>query len=64
MILVDANLLIYAYESGMPQHRRSREWLDARLNDSLRIGIPWHSVLAFLRLVPNPRVFERPRTIL
>jgi hypothetical protein len=25
-----------------------------------RVGFPWPSLLAFLRLVTNPRVFERP----
>jgi toxin-antitoxin system PIN domain toxin len=63
VILVDANLLVYASVVGMRQHERSRVWLDERLNGSAPLALPWASLLAFLRLVSNPRVFERPRTI-
>ena len=60
MILVDANLLIYAHVSSFSQHDAARDWLDRQLDDFTRVGLPWASVLAFLRLVTNPRVFERP----
>ena len=62
MILVDANLLIYAHVDAFPQHRDARDWLDRQLNDVPRVGLPWASLLAFLRLVTNPRVFEHPET--
>lgn len=42
------------------QHERARLWLDGRLNGTARVGLPWPSLLAFLRLVTNPRIFERP----
>ena len=60
MILVDANLLIYAHVQSFPQHARARAWLDSRLNGSAQVGLPWPSLLGFLRLVTNRRVFERP----
>ena len=60
MILVDANLLIYAHVSSFEQHSAARRWLDDRLDGVARVGLPWSSLLAFLRLVTNPRVFERP----
>jgi uncharacterized protein len=60
VILVDANLLVYASISSFPQHGAARSWLDDRLNGSARIGLPWASLLAFLRLVTNARIFERP----
>jgi len=63
MILVDANLLVYAHVSSMPQHRRARAWLDQRMNESAPVGLPWPSLLGFLRLVTNPRIFQRPETI-
>lgn len=64
MILVDANLLVYAATASVPQHERAREWLDERLNATAPVGLPWSSLLAFVRLVSNPRVFERPRPLL
>ena len=60
MILVDANLLVYAHVSSFAQHERAREWLDGQLNGPARVGLPWPSLLAFLRLVTNPRIFEKP----
>ena len=60
MILVDANLLVYAHVASFQQHERARNWLDDRLNGRASVGLPWPSLLAFLRLVTNPRVFERP----
>lgn len=63
MILVDANLLVYAHVSDFEQHEAARSWLDDRLNGSARVGLPWPSLLAFMRLVTNPRVFERPEGI-
>jgi toxin-antitoxin system PIN domain toxin len=60
LILVDANLLVHAHVEGMAQHDRARAWLDAEINGARRVGMPWASLLAFVRLVMNPRVFERP----
>lgn len=62
MILVDANLLIYAHVGSFPQHARARTWLDGRLSGEAPVGLPWPSLLAFLRLVTNPRVFEQPES--
>lgn len=63
MILVDANLLIYAHVSTFPQHERARNWLDEQMNGVAPVGLPWPSLLAFLRLVTNPRLFENPESI-
>lgn len=63
MILVDANLLIYAHATSFPEHRKCKTWLDNALSGSTRVGLPWPSLFAFARLVSNPRVFERPEAI-
>lgn len=63
MILVDANLLLYAFVASMPQHQAAASWLDAQLNSSIIVALPWPSLLSFARLVTNPRVFERPALI-
>ena len=60
MILVDANLLIYAKVVDLPQHRSARAWLESALVDPAPVGLPWPVLLAFLRIVTNPRVFQRP----
>jgi toxin-antitoxin system PIN domain toxin len=56
MILVDANLLIYAYIDKFPQHASAREWLAATLNGDTPVGLPWPSLLAFLRVTSNSQV--------
>lgn len=63
MILVDANLLIYARVNRFEQHEAARAWLDDRLNGAPGVGLPWASLLAFVRLVSNRRVFERPMSV-
>ena len=60
MILVDANLLIYAHITAFAQHQIAHDWLDRQLNGASRVGLPWASLLAFLRIVTNPRIFEHP----
>ena len=59
MILVDANILIYAHVSTFSQHNAARDWLDRQLNRASNVGLPWPSLLAFLRLVTNPRIVRR-----
>jgi hypothetical protein len=63
MILVDANLLIYAHVKEFAEHSAAREWLDEQLNEQPRVGLPWPSLLAFMRITTNARVFERPLSI-
>jgi predicted nucleic acid-binding protein len=54
VILVDANLLIYAVNKDLPQHKRARAWLEASLSGAGEVGLPWVSLLAFLRICTNP----------
>jgi toxin-antitoxin system PIN domain toxin len=63
MILVDANILIYAHVGSSPHHQTARSWLDQELSGNTQVGLPWASLLAFLRIVTNPRIFERPESI-
>src|SRR5271154_6669618 len=60
MILLDTNLLIYAHVSSFARHQAAGVWFEERLNGPAPVGLPWASLLAFLRLVTNPRVFEYP----
>jgi toxin-antitoxin system PIN domain toxin len=57
VILIDVNLLIYSTFKNLPEHTAARTWLDARLNSSNRVGLPWGSLLGFLRIATNQRAF-------
>lgn len=63
MILVDANLLLYAANHAAPEHTAARAWLDEQLSGSARVGLPWTSILAFVRLATNPLVVRHPATM-
>jgi len=63
LILVDANILIYAYDPDSPQHDASRRWVEETFSGPFPIRIAWLTALAFLRITTSPRVFHRPLTI-
>ncbi len=60
MILVDANILLYAEDQLSPQHFRAQAWWDAELSGSSPVCLCWTVLNAFIRIGTNPRVFERP----
>lgn len=63
MILVDVNLLLYAHNQASPQHSSARGWLESTLSGDRQVGLPWHTLLAFLRISTNPRLFPRSFSI-
>ena len=60
MILIDANLLLYAYHPRAEQHEKSRAWLEAVLSGPDLVRFAWLTLWAFLRIATNARVFDRP----
>ena len=60
MIAVDANLLVYATVPTDQRHDAAREWLDGAIDGPTPVAMPWESLVAFLRVVTNPRVFNPP----
>lgn len=56
MIIVDANLLLYAYSAASPQHKKARDWLEAVFSGDEPVGIPWQTVAAFVRIATDPRI--------
>lgn len=63
MILVDANLLIYAEDGLSPKNATAREWWDEALSGAEPVCLCWPVLSAFLRLSTNPRVFDRPLSL-
>jgi toxin-antitoxin system PIN domain toxin len=57
--LIDANLLLYAANRKAQEHERAAEWLQSVLNGDGRVGLPWESLTAFVRVATNPRVAPR-----
>jgi uncharacterized protein len=59
-MIVDANVLLYAVDAGSPFHEPARDWLETSLNEPVRIGLPWASLLAFQRISTHPRASANP----
>lgn len=59
-MLLDANLLLYAIHQGADQHDAASAWLTEQLNGPRRVGFPWQSIAAFLRISTHARAFQRP----
>lgn len=59
-MIVDANILLYARNRADPRHEGARRWLEDALNGPTRVGLPWWTLTAFVRIATNPRAFPRP----
>lgn len=62
MILPDINLLVYAYNSDAPAHKRAKAWWEACLTENRPVGLPWAVILGFLRLMTSRSVLVDPFT--
>lgn len=60
MILIDANLLLHAYNPRAVEHDASRAWFEGVLSGTQLVRFSWLTIWAFLRISTNPRVFEHP----
>ncbi|HMR97440.1 MAG TPA: PIN domain-containing protein [Microthrixaceae bacterium] len=61
-MIVDANILLYAVDDRSPWHAMAREWMETHLNGHQRVGLPWESLGAFVRISTNPRAVSDPLT--
>lgn len=63
MKVVDANVLIYAVDSGSEQHLVSRDWLNRALSGHNAVGFTWGTMLAFMRISTHRSIFSNPLTV-
>lgn len=62
MILVDANITIYAHDTASDRHARAKEWLENLLGNEQDVRFGLVTLLAFVRVMTSPRVLMRPVT--
>jgi toxin-antitoxin system PIN domain toxin len=60
VILVDANVLIYAIDADSPHHSLARGWLEETLSGTTPVGLAWIVILAFLRLTTRSGILRNP----
>ena len=63
MILLDANLLIYSYDQTSPFHEAARTWIDGTFGEEDEVALALVSILAFLRIMTNPALFDPAMTV-
>ena len=59
-MILDANLLLYARNASDPQHDAARAFVERALNGPHRVGLPWPTLTAFVRIATHARVFPSP----
>lgn len=59
-MLLDANLLLYSVDRRSPSFEAASRWLEDVLNGVQRVGVPWQTIGAFLRISTHPRVSANP----
>jgi toxin-antitoxin system PIN domain toxin len=59
-MILDANLLLYAYNADAPQQAAAAKWLDGLLTSGEIIGLPWVTAWAFVRICTNTRIWSNP----
>jgi toxin-antitoxin system PIN domain toxin len=60
MILPDANLLLYAYDSMSPFHKASAKWLTRILSGSESVGFCAPVLFAYIRISTSSRAYVEP----
>ncbi len=63
MILVDTNLLVYVVQAQSPFHARAQRWLNELLNGDELVGLPWTTIIGFVRVSSNSRIFPSALTV-
>jgi uncharacterized protein len=56
VIILDANILLYAYDSASSHHAAARTWIEQVFAGPEPIGLPWQTAAAFVRIVTHPRL--------
>jgi toxin-antitoxin system PIN domain toxin len=60
--IIDANLLLYAYNADAPQQAIAAQWLAKLLRSGEIIALPWITIWAFIRISTNSRIWTNPRS--
>ncbi|MDQ3759736.1 MAG: type II toxin-antitoxin system VapC family toxin [Actinomycetota bacterium] len=63
MVIVDANVLLYAVDRASLRHEESRNWLDRSLGGVEAVGLAWLALLAFVRVGTNAAIFPSPMSV-
>jgi toxin-antitoxin system PIN domain toxin len=60
VIVLDVNVLLYAFSASAPQHARAAAWLEEQLSSAVLVGLPWATIMGFVRISTDPRAYAEP----
>ncbi len=63
MLLLDVNILVYAFRKDGPEYDRFAAWVGDLVNGDRAFGVPDMVLSGFLRIVTHPRIFKAPSSI-
>ena len=63
MILPDANLILYAYDSDSPFNKQAVKWWSACLSGNESIGLCEAVIYSFIRIGTHARAFANPLSV-
>jgi toxin-antitoxin system PIN domain toxin len=58
--LIDTNVLLAATMKELPNHSKSRDFVEGVLSSDNPWCLSWVNVYEYLRVITHPRVFKRP----
>jgi uncharacterized protein len=61
MTLIDANLLLYAYNADAPEQGAAARWLTELLESGETVALSWVVAWAFVRICTNHRIWDNPK---
>jgi toxin-antitoxin system PIN domain toxin len=61
VILLDANILLYAYNADALEHAPAVRWVEDVFSGSEVVALPWITLWAFLRISTNARAWQNPK---
>ena len=59
---LDANILLYASDTGSPHHVAAQECLRRCVAGPETVYLPWPVLMAYLRIATHPTIFAAPLT--
>src|SRR6266849_2730753 len=60
MVLIDVNVLVYAFRTDASDHAAFRHWLEETISSESSFALSDLVLSGFLRIVTHPRIFGPP----
>src|SRR5687768_2568852 len=60
---LSCQILVHAYNSTSARHAAAREWWEKTLAGKRPVGMPWISVLGFIRIMTHRQILENPMRV-